>query len=81
MMHLGLDLNGSRARAVEGPVGDYALTLPLDPPAADLPLAISLEKSTAQVGQAGLRICRHSVSVSALGLSRMTSEMPILPIS
>lgn len=60
MTHLGLDMNASRLRAVQGPVGDYALTATLDPPAAELPLAISLEKSTPQVGSAGLRISRHA---------------------
>ncbi|MBI3410811.1 MAG: FHA domain-containing protein [Planctomycetes bacterium] len=65
IMHLGLDLNASRVRAVQGPAGDYALPLPLDPPAVDLPMAISLERSTPQVGLAGVRLLRHLPHLAA----------------
>ncbi len=60
MTLLGLDLNATRARAVSGPVGDFPLPVPLDPPAGDLPLYISLERSAPEVGHAGLRLARLS---------------------
>jgi hypothetical protein len=59
MSVVGLELNGTRARAVLGGVGDYPLALPLEPPAQDLPVAISLEKATPEVGSAALRLWRH----------------------
>ncbi|MCI0380565.1 MAG: FHA domain-containing protein [Gemmataceae bacterium] len=57
---VGLDLNASRARAVHGPVGEFALALPLDPPAADLPMVLSLEKATLALGRPGVRLLRQS---------------------
>jgi hypothetical protein len=56
---VGLELNGTRARGVLGDVGEYPLVLPLEPPAQDLIVALSLEKSTVEVGAAALRLWRH----------------------
>ena len=60
MSLLGFDINATRARGVIGPAGHYPLPLPLDPPNAELALALSLEKKVPQVGQAGLQLARHS---------------------
>jgi hypothetical protein len=60
MTQFGLDLNAGRARAVAGPAGEYALPVPLEPPHAELPLALSLEGGRPQVGTAGLRLCRRA---------------------
>jgi hypothetical protein len=59
MTLFGLDLNAGRARAVAGPAGEYALPVPLEPPHAELPLALSLEGGRPRVGAAGLRSCRR----------------------
>src|SRR5439155_17792007 len=57
---VGLDLNASRARAAYGPAGGGPpRTLPLDDPHPDLPLLISLEKRTAEVGRSGLGLIRR----------------------
>jgi len=56
---VGLDLNATRARAAYGPAGGGSpRALPLDDPHPDLPLVISLEKRTPEVGRAGLRLIR-----------------------
>jgi len=56
----GLDLNASRVRGVSGSatVAPRPLTLDAETQGA-LPLAISLENRRAEVGSAGLRICRR----------------------
>jgi len=57
---VGLDLNATRARAAYGPAGGGApRALPLDDPHPDLPLLISLEKRTPEVGRAGLGLLRR----------------------
>ncbi len=56
---IGLDLNSSRARAVAFRA-QRARTVLLDDPHAELPLSISLEQRSAEVGHAGLNICRRS---------------------
>lgn len=58
MTLLGLDLNASRARAVQGRAAEYALALPLDPPALELPLVVSLAGAQPEVGAPGLRLTR-----------------------
>ncbi|MCI0681961.1 MAG: FHA domain-containing protein [Gemmataceae bacterium] len=58
MSLVGLEINGTRVRGVLGPLGDYPLPLPLEPPAQELPLALSLEKSTLEIGAAALRLLR-----------------------
>jgi hypothetical protein len=60
MSLLGLDLNASRARAVFGPQGDFPLPTSLEADAAELPMILSMEKSTLQVGRAGLRLVREA---------------------
>jgi hypothetical protein len=64
MTVLSYDLNASRIRAVSGPVGDFASTIPLQPPHESLPLVLNLEGRTPTVGITGVQICReksHSV--------------------
>ncbi len=57
---VGLDLTAGRARAVYGPAGGTPRVLPLDTDVADLPLAISLEHRTAEVGRAGAALVRRT---------------------
>jgi hypothetical protein len=59
MTLLALDLNATRARAVSGPPGGFPLPRPLDPPALELPLIVSLEQKKPEVGVAGLHLCRQ----------------------
>lgn len=60
MTMLALDWNATRVRGVLGAAGDYPLPVPLEPPALDLPMAISLAKSAPEVGSAGLRQSRSA---------------------
>lgn len=59
MSLVGLEINGTRVRGVLGPLGDYPLPLTLEPPAQELPLALSLEKAALEVGSAALRLLRQ----------------------
>jgi hypothetical protein len=59
MSLVGLEMNGTRVRGVLGPLGDYPLPLPLEPPAQDLPMALSLERSALEVGSAAMRNLRR----------------------
>lgn len=59
MTLLGLELNASRGRAVSGALGDFPCPLPLEPPHVELAMVLSLERSTPEVGQAGLRLVRQ----------------------
>src|SRR4051794_17549234 len=59
MRYLGLDWNATRALAVLGPLNDYPLPVPLEPPAAELPLLLSLERSQPELGGAAVRLCRQ----------------------
>jgi hypothetical protein len=59
MSVVGMEISGTRVRAVLGEIGAYPLALPLEPPAQELPLALSLEKSTLEVGAAAMRLLRH----------------------
>ena len=54
---LGVDLNAARARAANGRAVRNKL-FPLDDPHSDLPLAITLEKRTPEIGRAAYAICR-----------------------
>ncbi len=56
--NLGIDLNASRARAATGR-GSRNRILLLDDPHPDLPLAISLEKRSPEMGRAGLALVRR----------------------
>src|SRR5262245_52831755 len=59
MSLVGLEINGTRVRGVLGAFGDYPVPLPLEPPAQDLPLALSLEKSAIEVGSPAVRLYRQ----------------------
>src|ERR1051325_3364271 len=60
MAILALDWNATSVRAVQAPAGGYAVVLPLEPPHAELPLAISMANRTPEVGAAALGQCRHT---------------------
>ncbi len=60
MSMLALDWNATRARGVLGSAGDYPLPVPLAPPALDLPMLISLERNTPDLGPAAMKICRQA---------------------
>jgi hypothetical protein len=60
MSTIGLDWNATRALAVIGPAGDYPLSVPLEPPSAELPMLLDLAGSQAIVGGAARRRCRLS---------------------
>jgi len=65
---LGVDLNAGRARATYGRASRNKLFL-LDDPHTDLPLAVSLDKRTPDVGRAALSVCRtlpHTMAVNYL---------------
>jgi hypothetical protein len=55
---LGIDLNASRARAAMGNASRGRIVL-LDDPNPDLPLAISMEKRSLEVGRAGVALSRR----------------------
>lgn len=55
---IGLDLNASRARAVQGPAQVLPRLLPLAGSAEDLPMILSLQGRQAEVGLAGAALCR-----------------------
>jgi len=59
MIYLGVDLNATRARAVSGTPGDFPCSLPLDPPALELPLILSLAGSSPELGSPALRHVRQ----------------------
>jgi hypothetical protein len=63
---IGLDLNATRARAVQGPEGLTPSLLPLDGPHADLPLALSMEHRRIEVGRAGVALCRRSPHLACI---------------
>jgi hypothetical protein len=67
MTLLGLDINSTRIRAVQGNASEFPLPLALDPPAADLPLILSLENGSPEVGLAGLRLCRRQPYLACQG--------------
>ena len=63
---VGLDLDARRARAAHGPAGDAApRPLKLDPPHDELPMAVSLEKRTPEVGHAALALARKLPHLTA----------------
>jgi hypothetical protein len=59
MTVIGLDLNGTLARAVSGPEGVPPRPLALDDSELDLPLALSLEGRRPEVGRAGAALTRE----------------------
>jgi hypothetical protein len=60
MTLIGLDLNATRARAVAAAEGEAPQPAELEPPRADLALALSQEGDRVEVGAAGLRRARRS---------------------
>ncbi len=64
MTLIGLDLNATRARAIQGEnpgAGPHVpLALPLDGDERELPLALSLEERRPRIGRAGASLCRRS---------------------
>jgi hypothetical protein len=64
---LGVDLNSTRLRAVCAPAGAFPILLPLSPPHAEFPLAISLEGRAPEAGPAGLRLCRRLPHLACFG--------------
>jgi hypothetical protein len=74
MKLIGVDFNSLRVRAVQGLLGEFSLPLPLDPPAQDLPLILSLEGTTPEVGQAGLRLCRRQPHLTCQGFLPFVGE-------
>ena len=57
---VGLDLNGTRARAMRGIHPGSTRVLPLDGAHLDLPMFLSLQGRKPQVGRAGSALCRQS---------------------
>src|SRR5262249_39598033 len=60
MMLVGLDLNASRLRAVQGTSQEEPRTVAFEGQSAELPLALSLEGRSPVVGRAGLALHRRS---------------------
>ena len=66
MSLIGLDLNASRARAVAGPRSHALSQLCLDGDQVDLPLALSLEGSSVQIGRPGVALSRRRPHLACL---------------
>jgi hypothetical protein len=66
MSLIGLDLNATRARAVHGPIQNLPAVLRLDGARRDLPLAVSLEGRSPEVGRAGTALSRCSPHLACL---------------
>ena len=70
MTLIGLDLNATRARAIQGEdrgsVPRIPLGLPLEGGERELPLALSLEERQLRVGRAGASLCRRSPHLACL---------------
>jgi hypothetical protein len=70
MTLIGLDMNATRARAIQGeqPGGGPHVPrgLPLEGNERDLPLAVSLEERQPRVGRAGAGLCRRSPHLACL---------------
>jgi hypothetical protein len=70
MTLIGLDLNATRARAIQGEsLGSgphIPIALPLDGNERELPLAVSLEERQPQVGRPGAALCRKSPHLTCL---------------
>jgi hypothetical protein len=70
MTLIGLDLNATRIRAIQGENRGKGpripLGLPLDGNERELPLALSLEERQPRVGRAGASLCRRSPHLACL---------------
>jgi hypothetical protein len=62
----GFDLNATRVRGVSGSATALPHTLPLGGTNDELPLALSLEWRSIQVGQPGLALCRRAPHLACL---------------
>src|SRR5262245_28397559 len=62
---LGLDLNATRLRVMSGDAGRPPRTVPLDDPLDELPLAVSLEARTPEIGRAALALERRTPHLGA----------------
>src|SRR5262245_38533387 len=63
---IGLDVNATRVRAMGTSIAGTPRPLALAENDAELPLAISLEHRHAQVGRAGVRLCRQLPHLACL---------------
>ena len=73
---LGVDLNAGRVRATAGRSNRHRVLL-LDDPFADLPMTISMEQRTPEVGRAGARLVRrlpHAVCANYLPFLGQSQE-------
>jgi hypothetical protein len=59
MTIVALDWNATRVRGVLGPAEDYPLPVPLEPPALELPMCLTLERQP-QVGSAARRLLHQA---------------------
>src|SRR5207253_9613136 len=66
MTLIGLDLNATRVRAVQGPPQNVPMILPLNGNHDELPVAISLEERTLAVGAAGNVLRRQKSYLACL---------------
>jgi hypothetical protein len=57
---VGFDLNATRIRAVSGPLTCAPRSFPLDGSREELPMALSLQGRSPEVGRAGLALCRRA---------------------
>src|SRR5205085_10840950 len=73
---IGLDLNATRLRAVTAPAGLFPGPLPLDPPHAEFPLAVSLEGRAPEAGPAGLRLRRRLPHLACCNFLPHLGESP-----
>src|SRR5688572_16104657 len=62
---LGLDLNSTRLRAMSGEAGRPPRPVPLDEALDELPLAVSFENRTPEVGRAALALERRTPHLTA----------------
>src|SRR5262245_50954070 len=65
-IHIGLDLNATRARAVVGAIETQPRALALEGQSEELPLALSLENRHIDVGSPGLALCRRLPHLACL---------------
>lgn len=74
MTLVGLDLNASRARAVQGPLGAYPSPVPLAEGGGDYSVALSLENRQVEVGRAGDRLRRRAPHLLCDGFMPVLGE-------
>lgn len=84
MTRFSFDLNATRVRAVQGSRDDQPASFPLEPPRDELPLAVSLEGRTPQVGTPGLLLAHERPHLVCRGFlpqlgCRPAAHIPIDP--